>query len=88
MTYHFRIADLPESERPRERLMAVGAKNLSEAELLAILISTGQTKGNLSAIGLAQHLLLELGKDQRLPLDILRDVNPRELMKISGIGLQ
>ena len=86
MTYHFRIADLPESERPRERLMAVGAKNLSEAELLAILISTGQTRGNLSAIGLAQHLLQELGKHQRVPLEILRDVNPRELMKIPGIG--
>lgn len=86
MTYHFRISDLPESERPRERLMAVGAKNLSEAELLAILISTGQTRGNLSAIGLAQHLLQELGKYQRIPLDILRDVNPRELMKIPGIG--
>lgn len=86
MTYHFRIADLPESERPRERLMAVGAKNLSEAELLAILISTGQTRGNLSAIGLAQHLLQELGKHQRIPLDVLRDVNPRELMKIPGIG--
>ena len=41
MTYHLRIADLPVSERPRERLMAVGAKNLSEAELIAILISTG-----------------------------------------------
>ena len=75
MTYSLRIADLPVSERPRERLMAVGAKNLTEAELLAILISTGQTKGNLSAIGLAQHILQELGKHQRSPLDMLREVN-------------
>ena len=86
MTYRLRIADLPASERPRERLMAVGAKNLSEAELLAILISTGQTRGNLSAIGLAQHILQELGKYRRAPLDVLRDVNPRELMRIPGIG--
>ena len=86
MNYRLRIADLPASERPRERLMAVGAKNLSEAELLAILISTGQTRGNLSAIGLAQHLLQELGKYRRAPLDVLRDVNPRELMRIPGIG--
>ncbi|WP_319418933.1 RadC family protein [Pleurocapsa sp. FMAR1] len=86
MTYSLRIADLPISERPRERLMAVGAKNLTEAELLAILISTGQTKGNLSAIGLGQHILQELGKYQRSPLDMLRDVNPRELMSIPGIG--
>ena len=86
MTYSLRIADLPVSERPRERLMAVGAKNLTEAELLAILISTGQTKGNLSAIGLAQHILQELGKHQQSPLDMLREVNPRELMRIPGIG--
>jgi len=86
MTYRLRIADLPASERPRERLMAVGAKNLSEAELLAILISTGQTRGNLSAVGLAQHILQELGKYRRAPLDVLRDVNPRELMRIPGIG--
>lgn len=86
MTYRLRIADLPASERPRERLMAVGAKNLSEAELIAILLGTGQTKGNLSAIGLAQHLLQELGQYRRAPLDVLRDVNPRELMRIPGIG--
>lgn len=86
MTYRLRIADLPPSERPRERLMAVGAKNLSEAELIAILLGTGQTKGNLSAIGLAQHLLQELGQYRRAPLDVLRDVNPRELMQIPGIG--
>ncbi len=86
MTYRLRITDLPVSERPRERLMAVGAKNLSETELLAILISTGHTRSNLSAIGLAQHLLNELGKHRRAPLDILRDVNPRELMRIPGIG--
>jgi len=86
MTYRLRIADLPVSERPRERLMAIGAKNLSESELLAILISTGQTRGNLSAIGLAQHILNELGKHRRAPLDVLRDVNPRELMRIPGIG--
>ena len=87
MTYRLRIADLPASERPRERLMAVGVKNLSEAELIAILISTGQTRGNLSAVGLAQHILQELGKYKRVPLDVLRDVNPRELMNIPGIGI-
>ena len=86
MTYRLRITDLPVSERPRERLMMMGAKNLSEAELLAILIGTGQTKGNLSAIGLAQHLLQELGKYRRAPLDVLREVSPRELMQIPGIG--
>lgn len=86
MTYSLRIADLPPNERPRERLMTVGAKNLSEAELLAILISTGQSRGNLSAVGLAQHILKELSTYRRAPLDVLREVHPRELMKIPGIG--
>lgn len=86
MTYSLRIADMPPNERPRERLMTMGAKNLSETELLAILINTGQTKGNLSAIGLAQHILQELGRSRRAPLDVLREVHPRELMQIPGIG--
>ena len=86
MTYRLRIADLPVSERPRERLMAVGVANLSDAELIAILLGTGQAKGNLSAIGLAQHILQELGKYRRAPLDMLRDIRPQELMQIPGIG--
>ena len=86
MTYSLRITDLPPSERPRERLMAMGAKNLSEAELLAILLGTGQSRGNLSAIGLAQYILQELGTYRRAPLDVLREVQPRELMQIPGIG--
>ncbi len=42
MTYSLRIADLPPTERPRERLLAIGVKNLTTTELLAILLSTGQ----------------------------------------------
>ncbi|WP_348251764.1 UPF0758 domain-containing protein, partial [Trichocoleus sp. ST-U1] len=51
MTYCLRIADIPLSERPRERLMAQGAKNLATAELIAILLGTGQGAGKLSAVG-------------------------------------
>ena len=36
-----RIADWPEDERPRERLLKLGAAALSEAELLAIFLRTG-----------------------------------------------
>ena len=35
------IADWPESERPRERLLAQGAGSLSDAELVAVLLRTG-----------------------------------------------
>ena len=86
MTYSLRIEDIPENERPRERLLAIGARNLTTAELLAILLGTGQGKGKLSALGLGQHLLKQLSQHQRDPVDILRDVSPQELMQISGIG--
>jgi DNA repair protein RadC len=86
MTYSLRIADLPSNERPRERLLSLGAKNLSTAELLAILLATGQGKGKLSAVGLGQHILQELSQHRREPLDVLRDISPQELMAIPGIG--
>ena len=86
MTYSLRIADLPTTERPRERLLSLGSKHLSTAELLAILIATGQGKGKLSAVGLGQHILQQLGQHQRDPLDVLREIHPQELMNFPGIG--
>lgn len=49
------IRDLPEMDRPRERLQAAGAPALSNAELLAILLRTGSQKE--SALAQAQSLL-------------------------------
>lgn len=49
------IADWPEAERPRERLIAQGAQALSDAELLAIFLRVG-VKGK-SAVDLARDLL-------------------------------
>jgi DNA repair protein RadC len=86
MTYCLRIADLPENERPRERLMTYGPKTLATAELIAILLGTGQGPGKLSAVGLGQYLLQELGKHQRDSLAVLRSITPAELMQIDGIG--
>jgi DNA repair protein RadC len=86
MTYSLRIADIPLSERPRERLLTIGAKNLATAELIAILLGTGQGKGKLSAVGLGQYILQELSQYQRDPLDLLRDISPQELMNIEGVG--
>jgi len=86
MTYSLRIADLPTQERPRERLLSFGAKQLASAELLAILLGTGQGKGKLSAVGLGQYILQQLSQHQRDPLDLLRDISPHELMAMPGIG--
>lgn len=86
MTYSLRIADIPLSERPRERLMAQGAKNLATAELIAILLGTGQGPGKLSAVGLGQYILQQLSQHQRDPLEVLRDISVQELTRIHGVG--
>ncbi|MEC4819333.1 MAG: DNA repair protein RadC [Scytonema sp. PMC 1069.18] len=85
MTYCLRIADIPLTERPRERLLTYGPKILATAELIAILLGTGQGAGKLSAVGLGQYILQELSKHQREPLAVLRDVSAAELMQIHGI---
>ncbi|MBJ7900427.1 MAG: DNA repair protein RadC [Cyanobacteria bacterium RI_101] len=86
MTYSLRIADLPLSERPREKLLAQGVGSLSPAELLAILLATGQGKGKLSAVGLGQYILAQLGQNKQDPLDVLRQIHPQELMNFPGVG--
>jgi DNA repair protein RadC len=86
MTYSLRMVDIPASERPRERLIHYGAKNLSTAELIAILLGTGQGAGKLSAVGLGHYILQEMGKHQCDPLAVLRDVTVAELKNIPGIG--
>ena len=53
------IKDLPTDERPRERLIEQGAAALSPAELLAILIGSGNT--DESAVQLMQRLLKDCG---------------------------
>lgn len=86
MTYSLRVRDMLPSERPRERLLAQGAKSLTEAELIAILLGTGQGSGKLSAVGLGQYILQQLGEHKRDAIAVLRDITPQELMNIPGIG--
>ena len=79
MTTGTRIQDLPESERPRERLMKHGADALSKAELLAILLRTG-TKG-ASAIEIGSELVRRFGT-----LDQLSRASLDDLRKVKGVG--
>jgi DNA repair protein RadC len=51
------IRELPETERPRERLLAQGSAALSDAELLAVLLRTGSV--GRSALQMAMELLQE-----------------------------
>ncbi|MBD0269044.1 MAG: DNA repair protein RadC [Cyanobacteria bacterium Co-bin8] len=84
MTYHVRVMDMPSSERPRERMQSYGAKSLAAAELLAILLGTGT--GKISAVGLGQLILHEMGQNQRDPLAMLREVSLHDLTNVRGIG--
>ncbi len=75
----FRIHDLPQEDRPRERLLEQGAEALTNAELLAIFINTGMKGEN--AIQMAQRLLTEFKS--------LRNIARRgakELASVRGLG--
>jgi DNA replication and repair protein RadC len=74
------IKDLPEDDRPRERLIKYGPSVLSNAELMAIIIGTGNK--DESAIMLSQRLLSE-GNG----LKYLLDTGVERLSEIKGIGL-
>jgi DNA repair protein RadC len=75
-----RIKELPEAERPREKLLAQGGAALSNAELLAVLIGSGG-RGK-SAMALASRAL---ALDER-GMSFLSVAVPEELMAIPGIG--
>ena len=73
------IKHWPDKERPREKLLAYGVENLSDAELLAILINSG-TSG-ISAIDLARQLLKNFGS-----LRAIAKANKKDLCRNKGIG--
>jgi DNA repair protein RadC len=77
--HNYVLKDIPSEDRPRERLMAVGAEALSHAELLAILLRTGTKRE--SAVLLASRVLKECGS-----LRGLVDLSIEELTSIRGIG--
>lgn len=55
---HVAIRELPQGERPRERLRALGPQALSAAELLAVILGSGT--GTASALGVAQRILADV----------------------------
>lgn len=74
------IKELPSEERPRERMLSVGAENLSNTELLAILISTGTKRE--SAMRLAEKIIA--AEDDGL--HYLGSALPQDLSQIPGVG--
>lgn len=73
------LRELPTSERPREKAMIIGIENLSDAELLAIIMRTGSKKE--SVLNIAYKLLAESNNLNELSMSSIN-----ELTKVEGIG--
>jgi len=74
-----KIKDIPERERPRERFLRQGRDNVSNEDLLAILIKTG-TKGQ-SVKDIANEILKKIES-----VNNLESINTRTFMDIKGLG--
>lgn len=74
-----KVKDLPIDDRPREKLLLRGAQNLSDSELIAILLRTGSK--NNSVIQLANKLLQESNN-----LSNLSTKSISYLKELNGIG--
>lgn len=74
---HERISDLPEEQRPRERLAARGAAALSDLELLALMLGSGRGEHGVGRVAGDLLAVLEIG-------DEIPEVG--DLMSVRGIG--
>ncbi|HEX6927464.1 MAG TPA: DNA repair protein RadC [Longimicrobiaceae bacterium] len=85
------LKESPAADRPRERLMELGAAALASRELLAILVDTGTAGGNgrpaRSAIDLAAEMLREFEEEGGGALRRLGAASPSEICRIPGIGV-
>ena len=73
-----RIQDIPEEERPRERLIRNGPESLSNAELLGVVLRTGSNKENV--VSLSSRIFSEYSIKQ------LSLANVSRLMQVHGVG--
>ncbi len=74
------IKSWAEEDRPREKLLLKGKQNLTDAELLAIIIGSGSR--NETAVDLAKRLLISVDNN----LEKLARLSVRDLMVFKGIG--
>jgi len=73
-----KIKEMPEDSRPRERLLKFGIENLSDAEILALILEKGTKQENV--IEISSKLINQFG------LDKISECSLKELQEISGIG--
>lgn len=76
---NYMIKDMPQEERPRERLLYHGVESLSDSELLAIILKTGTKDSSVKDIAIE---ILNSIKD----ISDLKNITISSLMQIKGIG--
>lgn len=77
---HINLKSLSEHDRPREKLIQLGSRSLSDAELLAIILGSGNL--DETAIQLAQRILHEHKND----MNIVARLSHNDLKKFKGVG--
>ncbi len=80
MSTNFSIKDWSEEDRPREKLLSKGKESLSDSELLAILIGSGNK--NESAVALSKRMLSSVDNN----LNTLGKLSVAQLKNFKGIG--
>lgn len=75
-----KIEEMSRLEKPRERMLQYGVENLSNADLISIILRSGTKDNNVKEI--ANKILSEIGS-----INNLSNVGVRELSKIKGVGL-
>ena len=75
-----KLKEMPQTERPREKLLKYGKENLSDSELLAIILKTGSKGENVCNLSLK---ILNQIKN----LENLKNINLETLTNIKGVGL-
>lgn len=79
---HITMRDIPQNDRPYEKCLTMGPENLSDAELLSVIIRTGSR--DRSSLALAEEILtLNYPEDG---LTGLLHLSLQELMRVHGVG--
>lgn len=74
-----KVKDLPLSERPRERLQEIGVENLSNEELISIILKSGNRKKSVKELSV--DIMKEAGS-----INKLKEITLEKLLNIDGIG--
>lgn len=77
--YRSAVREMPEEDRPRERLARLGPEALRDAELIAVLIRTGTKE--MGAVRLAEELIYQFGS-----LRAISQASIEEIQQVKGLG--